>query len=76
MFLPLLLAAKTTQFSIFFLAVPGGVEKRYSCCERIVGSAGCQNAKVGVMFSEGLYNAVSKFCFLCPFDLKLGHGFL
>nr|XP_010300716.1 PREDICTED: RNA exonuclease 1 homolog [Balearica regulorum gibbericeps] len=28
--------------------VPGGVEKRYSCCERIVGSAGCQNAKLHV----------------------------
>ncbi|XP_035166688.1 RNA exonuclease 1 homolog isoform X4 [Oxyura jamaicensis] len=25
--------------------VPGGLEKRYSCCEGIVGSAGCQIAK-------------------------------
>ncbi|XP_030325657.1 RNA exonuclease 1 homolog [Strigops habroptila] len=25
--------------------VPGGVEKCYSCCERVVGSAGCQIAK-------------------------------
>ncbi|KAM9509922.1 RNA exonuclease 1 homolog [Guaruba guarouba] len=25
--------------------VPGGVEKRYSCCERVVGSPGCQIAK-------------------------------
>ncbi|XP_075302958.1 uncharacterized protein LOC104326743 [Opisthocomus hoazin] len=28
--------------------VPGGMEKRYSCCERIVGSAGCQIAKLHV----------------------------
>ncbi|XP_010137045.1 PREDICTED: RNA exonuclease 1 homolog, partial [Buceros rhinoceros silvestris] len=28
--------------------VPGGMEKRYSCCERIVGSAGCQTAKLHV----------------------------
>ncbi|XP_032865896.2 exonuclease GOR-like [Tyto alba] len=28
--------------------VPGGVEKSYSCCERIVGSAGCQIAKLHV----------------------------
>ncbi|XP_035166690.1 RNA exonuclease 1 homolog isoform X5 [Oxyura jamaicensis] len=28
--------------------VPGGLEKRYSCCEGIVGSAGCQIAKLHV----------------------------
>uniref|UniRef100_A0A8C6J0A5 Uncharacterized protein n=1 Tax=Melopsittacus undulatus TaxID=13146 RepID=A0A8C6J0A5_MELUD len=28
--------------------VPGGVEKRYSCCERVVGSPGCQIAKLHV----------------------------
>ncbi|XP_072717047.1 RNA exonuclease 1 homolog [Ciconia boyciana] len=28
--------------------VPGGMEKHYSCCERIVGSAGCQIAKLHV----------------------------
>ncbi|KAM6187509.1 RNA exonuclease 1 homolog [Sarcoramphus papa] len=28
--------------------VPGGMEKRYSCCEGIVGSAGCQIAKLHV----------------------------
>ncbi|KAM6037090.1 uncharacterized protein LJ206_001747 isoform 2-T2 [Theristicus caerulescens] len=28
--------------------VPGGMEKRYSCCDRIVGSAGCQIAKLHV----------------------------
>ncbi|XP_074669734.1 RNA exonuclease 1 homolog [Strix aluco] len=28
--------------------VLGGVEKRYSCCETIVGSAGCQTAKLHV----------------------------
>ncbi|XP_035746698.1 RNA exonuclease 1 homolog [Egretta garzetta] len=28
--------------------VPGGMEKCYSCCERIVGSAGCQIAKLHV----------------------------
>ncbi|XP_010280171.1 PREDICTED: RNA exonuclease 1 homolog, partial [Phaethon lepturus] len=28
--------------------VPGGMEKRYRCCERIVGSAGCQLAKLHV----------------------------
>ncbi|XP_061217034.1 uncharacterized protein LOC133216406 [Neopsephotus bourkii] len=28
--------------------VPGGVEKYYSCCERVVGSPGCQIAKLHV----------------------------
>ncbi|XP_061324633.1 uncharacterized protein LOC133277086 [Pezoporus flaviventris] len=28
--------------------VPGGVEKRYTCCERVVGSPGCQIAKLHV----------------------------
>ncbi|XP_009464474.1 PREDICTED: uncharacterized protein LOC104013669 [Nipponia nippon] len=28
--------------------VPGGMEKHYSCCDRIVGSAGCQIAKLHV----------------------------
>ncbi|XP_010014178.1 PREDICTED: RNA exonuclease 1 homolog [Nestor notabilis] len=28
--------------------VPGGVEKHYSCCERVVGSSGCQIAKLHV----------------------------
>lgn len=55
-FLPVPFAAKLLHFQLFFLAVPGGLEKRYSCCEGIVGSAGCQIAKVGLMF----FNAVSQ----------------
>uniref|UniRef100_A0A672V759 Exonuclease domain-containing protein n=1 Tax=Strigops habroptila TaxID=2489341 RepID=A0A672V759_STRHB len=49
LFLPLVIAATTAQFpTFFFLSVPGGVEKCYSCCERVVGSAGCQIAKLHV----------------------------
>lgn len=29
------------------MAVPGGMESRYSCCEGVVGSPGCQVVKVG-----------------------------
>uniref|UniRef100_A0A8B9MHB6 Exonuclease domain-containing protein n=1 Tax=Accipiter nisus TaxID=211598 RepID=A0A8B9MHB6_9AVES len=36
------------NFQLFFLAVPGGMEKRYSCCDRAVGSDGCQIAKLHV----------------------------
>lgn len=29
------------------VAVPGGVETRYSCCEGVMGAPGCQVFKVG-----------------------------
>lgn len=29
-----------------FVQVPGGVETRYSCCEGVMGSPGCQVFKV------------------------------
>lgn len=72
---------KLISFSTVLSAVPSGMEKRYACCGRSFGSAGCQVAKVGIMFSESLCNAVyiniwCQFGFLCPFDLKLGHSFL
>ncbi|EOB04805.1 RNA exonuclease 1-like protein [Anas platyrhynchos] len=38
-------AAKLLHFQLLFLAVAGGLEKHYSCCEGIVGSPGCQIAK-------------------------------
>ncbi|PKU46255.1 hypothetical protein llap_3479 [Limosa lapponica baueri] len=39
--------------------VPGGMEKRYKCCERIVGSAGCQTAKLHV--HDGRRNKLEGF---------------
>lgn len=59
LFFAIVCCCKKCSFFSFLLAVPGGVEKCYSCCERVVGSAGCQTAKVGMMFSESFYNAVS-----------------
>lgn len=55
-FLPVPFAAKLLHFQLLFLAVHGSWEKHYSCCEGIVGSPGCQTAKVGLMF----FNAVSQ----------------
>ncbi|XP_014811880.1 PREDICTED: exonuclease GOR-like [Calidris pugnax] len=39
--------------------VPGGMEKRYRCCERIVGSSGCQTAKLHV--HDGRSNKLEGF---------------
>uniref|UniRef100_A0A8B9TKY4 Exonuclease domain-containing protein n=1 Tax=Anas platyrhynchos TaxID=8839 RepID=A0A8B9TKY4_ANAPL len=46
--LPVPFAAKLLHFQLLFLAVAGGLEKHYSCCEGIVGSPGCQIAKLHV----------------------------
>lgn len=34
---------------IISVTVPGGLETRYSCCEGVTGSPGCQVAKVRVI---------------------------
>ncbi|XP_009579922.1 PREDICTED: RNA exonuclease 1 homolog, partial [Fulmarus glacialis] len=54
--------------------VPGGMEKRYSCCERIVGSAGCQIAKLHVHDGrrEKLEGFVKTLVKSPPFDGNYG----
>uniref|UniRef100_A0A8C3JVP4 Exonuclease domain-containing protein n=1 Tax=Calidris pygmaea TaxID=425635 RepID=A0A8C3JVP4_9CHAR len=44
--------------------VPGGMEKRYRCCERIVGSSGCQIAKLHV--HDGRSNKLEGFMKTLP----------
>ncbi|XP_047906029.1 exonuclease GOR-like isoform X2 [Anser cygnoides] len=54
--------------------VPGGLEKRYSCCEGIVGSAGCQIAKLHVHDGrkEKLYGFVKTLIKSPPSDRNHG----
>ncbi|XP_068279054.1 RNA exonuclease 1 homolog [Nyctibius grandis] len=54
--------------------VPGGMEKRYSCCDRIVGSAGCQTAKLHVHDGkrEKLEGFVKTLVKSPPFDGNYG----
>lgn len=41
---------------MFCLTVPGGLDTRYSCCEGVVGSPGCQVAKVRVAVQHSFSN--------------------
>nr|XP_025971576.1 RNA exonuclease 1 homolog [Dromaius novaehollandiae] len=54
--------------------VPGGLEKRYSCCEGIVGSSGCQVAKLHVHDGrrENLEGFMKTFIKSPPFDGNYG----
>ncbi|XP_062455943.1 RNA exonuclease 1 homolog [Rhea pennata] len=54
--------------------VPGGLEKRYSCCEGIIGSAGCQVAKLHVHDGrrENLDGFMKTFIKSPPFDGNYG----
>ncbi|XP_067172045.1 RNA exonuclease 1 homolog [Apteryx mantelli] len=54
--------------------VPGGLEKRYNCCEGIVGSAGCQVAKLHVHDGrrENLEGFMKTFIKSPPFDGNYG----
>ncbi|OPJ89220.1 hypothetical protein AV530_006974 [Patagioenas fasciata monilis] len=60
--------------SVLEQKVPGGMEKYYSCCERIVGSAGCQIAKLHV--HDGRWEKLEGFMKTLikspPFDRNYG----
>nr|XP_021154577.1 RNA exonuclease 1 homolog isoform X2 [Columba livia] len=60
--------------SVLEQKVPGGVEKCYSCCERIVGSAGCQIAKLHVHDGRGkkLEGFMKTLIKSPPFDRNYG----